>query len=670
MVEEIKWEWDEEKLEKALEEFKEYLKSQQAKNEYEKRNRRKIKIQKYLENLKNLEDIKNLSINEFREMLKQIYGFARQAPSVANYYYSKENEEKRIEFLMKLVTYDGKEKCPVADNLKVRSVSQILALKEPYKFYIVNEASLNGINSLLKNIKLNDKPEDYPKWRPIFEDLRSLVNEVYKETLGREADFLDVDLFLWWHSEENNDKGEISIERESSNSATQPSLLSQYFQNKGYYFDDKLITAFYAALKTKGFVILSGLSGTGKTKLAMLFAELLKAPYIFLSVRPDWRDGKALLGYYNPLSGEYERTSLLDFILKAIENYNRSKENNTSKEKAQPYFIILDEMNLSHVEYYFADFLSVLESGRDETGFTKESIKLHSNERITDPPSEIKLPPNLYIIGTVNVDETTYMFSPKVLDRAFVLEFREVDLDPPKPELDPDMQEVTIEPLLNDFLKNIKDGVVGVVADKEEIEKAIDKLKEKDKFNELNALYEILQPYDLHFGYRARDEIALFVEYATNVPKGVTKLKDDEAFDFAVLMKVLPKFHGPRQKLEKPLWEVLNWCLKSESKSSPPPSLENRSESSEAQSSEAQSLQNRSERSNPLSLSDFKKEIWKKLTGKNIEPPVEHIANVIVEMSKDEFKGKFKEKLKYPRTAKKVLTMLRQLYETGFASFS
>lgn len=97
-----------------------------------------------------------------------------------------------------------------------------------------------------------------------------------------------------------------------------------------------------------------------------------------------------------------------------------------------PYFIMLDEMNLAHVEYYFADFLSILESGRYENGFTRDSVKLHNEERVEKEqgiPKEIKIPPNIYIIETVNIDETTYMFSPKVLDRAFAIEFHDIDLD-------------------------------------------------------------------------------------------------------------------------------------------------------------------------------------------------------------------------------------------------
>ena len=92
-------------------------------------------------------------------------------------------------------------------------------------------------------------------------------------------------------------------------------------------------------------------------------------------------------------------------------------------------------MNLAHVEHYFADFLSVLESGHRENGFTQEEIRLHSFEApVQDAegraiPPTLALPPNLYIVGTVNVDETTHAFSPKVLDRAFTIEFEAADLE-------------------------------------------------------------------------------------------------------------------------------------------------------------------------------------------------------------------------------------------------
>ena len=186
------------------------------------------------------------------------------------------------------------------------------------------------------------------------------------------------------------------------------------------------LATFYTALQTKGFVILSGISGTGKTRLAQAFADMLPQPavgtnHLFVPVRPDWRESKSLLGYYNPLTGTYEWTPSLRFLLRAVQSYETRD--------GLAWFVILDEMNLAHVEYYFADLLSVLESGRDEDGWTCEPLRLGYSDDAEGnlPPCELKLPPNLYIVGTVNVDETTHAFSPKVLDRAFTLELTDVD---------------------------------------------------------------------------------------------------------------------------------------------------------------------------------------------------------------------------------------------------
>jgi len=535
----------------------------------------------------------------------------------------------------------------------------------------------------------------------------NLLN-TYNELIGRkEINFYDVDGFLFWLIDK---KYENTYNKDVLNQEIEKYLkkinLASYFLSEGFYFNPDQITAFYFALKTKGFVILSGLSGTGKTKLAQLFAELLcpcdkchkknsqeteikpdtgcdTCTHIFLSVRPDWRDGKALLGYYNPITENYESTPFLKFILRAKNDYQKNKEN------ANPYFIILDEMNLSHVEYYFSDFLSVLESGRDENGWTKESIKLHPVENVKDLreneiPSEIKLPPNLYIIGTVNIDETTYMFSPKVLDRAFTLEFRDVDFKNYLSNGDnkniKEIEKYICENILQDFKNNGK--FCGAIADKTEVEEAIENLKNNGKLTELIKLTNLLQPYDLHFGYRVLNEIALFVKYATNAPDVVGKLDENTALDYAVLMKVLPKFHGPRQKLERPLWLILKWCLKEEIVKN----LDN--------------FQN---------FYDFQKKVWKILTGNEKVPTIDDLASFIEKLqlnkpstgvsqeptqkspqepqsapqeekegntstesavqSKEE-QTKKNEKIKYPNTAKKVLRMLKQLYETGFASFA
>ena len=128
----------------------------------------------------------------------------------------------------------------------------------------------------------------------------------------------------------------------------------KFVAGKGFYFPEELVNNYIFSLKTKPFVILSGISGTGKTKLAQLFAEYMCLDgirrYCFISVRPDWNDNRGLLGFYNPITQQYQPTELLKLLLRAVQD------------DKNPYFVILDEMNLAKVEYYFADFLSCMES--------------------------------------------------------------------------------------------------------------------------------------------------------------------------------------------------------------------------------------------------------------------------------------------------------------------
>lgn len=359
--------------------------------------------------------------------------------------------------------------------------------------------------------------------------------------------------------------------------------------------------------------------------------------YIFLSVRPDWRDSKPLLGYYNPLDGEYYKTPLLEFILNAIKDYKQNKEN------AAPYFILLDEMNLAHVEYYFADFLSVLESGRDESGFTRESIKLHDVDKVEKEqriPREIRLPPNLYIIGTVNMDETTYSFSPKVLDRAFTIEFHDVDLER-YPLGETKLSQEELENLRKNVLEDLRrDGKFLAASKQEDIGEALEELKnaESEKYWQiLKQLNEALEPYDLHFGYRVVDEIALFFKNAKDSQekgKGIITFESqDEIFDLAILMKILPKFHGNRKKLEKPLLLLLKLAK-------------------EGMLNKDDAHKKADELFNELFRDIFRAGDIRERTDV-----------VITELTNPDT-------YVLRHTAKKVLRMLRQLYEVGFASFS
>jgi hypothetical protein len=348
-------------------------------------------------------------------------------------------------------------------------------------------------------------------------------------------------------------------------------------------------------------------------------------------------------------------------------------------------------MNLAHVEYYFADFLSVLESGRDEEGWTKEALRLHSfGKSILDQdgypvPPELRLPPNLYIIGTVNIDETTYMFSPKVLDRAFTLEFREVDFSNYPPEgTDRNWTPEQTEELRQNILEDLRNGgkFCAVVADKNVVKEALQDLGGKKA--ELEKLNRTLQPYDLHFGYRVLDEIALFVQNATQAPDDVvgklSKSEDealDYAVDYAVLMKVLPKFHGPRQKLETPLREVLKWAAKDSAPewvkdTSKPITLEQITGALQKwERLDATQQQTQQEARQGADRQAEQTATAQQEQGNQTETtPTQAAQGEAKGQSEAITAQRFKSHFRYPNTAKKVLQMLRQLYETGFASFA
>ena len=221
-------------------------------------------------------------------------------------------------------------------------------------------------------------------------------------------------------------KSKNTKEGEKLSPRDQINKISEYINAKGFKYDENLLANFYLSLKAKPFVLLAGTSGTGKTRLVRLFAEAIGAygdgRYKQVAVKPDWSDSTDLFGHVN-LDNHFIPGAIIEFIKKAADD-----------QRKLPYILCLDEMNLARVEYYFSDFLSVMETRDwDEHEIITDKLIPRScycgDKNAEDLYSNLMIPENLYIVGTVNMDETTFPFSKKVLDRANTIEFSYVDFD-------------------------------------------------------------------------------------------------------------------------------------------------------------------------------------------------------------------------------------------------
>ena len=426
------------------------------------------------------------------------------------------------------------------------------------------------------------------------EELKSISNRMHGE--ARDNKMLAVSLFgilyaplLEKYGANNftpevvNETGEREdLGQQINNGKNIGLFLRKFIQKEDLELMKQYIDIFTNALKTKPFLLLAGISGTGKSQKVkeLAYASCPKtdngenmcgddtkpANYCLIEVKPNWHDSTELLGYWSNLSQKYMLTDFIRFAYKAIKHPN------------VPFFLCLDEMNLAPVEQYFAEYLSVLESRKVVNGRI-ESEPLLTKERFSDckqvdangknlyesefdraiieylKDNGLRLPDNLFVIGTVNMDDTTHQFSRKVIDRAFTIEMNGGKLEDMfneenKKKLDyrPDGQEVKLELFKSNFTK----ATDAIESDK--VKPFAETIKAEVP-KHLNAINKILEKTPFRVSYRVQNEMVLYIcnmiETSNDtIDEASVKSIINTAFLATLLEKVLPRVQGDERLLK------------------------------------------------------------------------------------------------------------------------
>ena len=326
---------------------------------------------------------------------------------------------------------------------------------------------------------------------------------------------------------------------------------------KQVFRQDNKYTSYFTALRTKPFMLLAGISGTGKSRIVR---EMAKAcwkegdeeygknnprNFCMVQVKPNWHDSTELIGYVTRISGtpEYIPGPFLRFLAEAI------------KEPTVPYFLCLDEMNLAPVEQYFAEYLSVIESRKlnsDGTITTDPIIKPEDTQEYHDligkllgdeerlKGTSLTIPQNLFVVGTVNMDETTFSFSRKVLDRAMTIEMNEVDLHG------------GLEKGTGNEIGYIGNSIIGTAAEGCDIYEDNRELCDQ-VLAYLEKVNKVLEGTPFKIAYRTRNE---FLMYAVNRKLLAPDSQLWQTLDEMTSMKILSRIEGDSDRTEKLLTEL------------------------------------------------------------------------------------------------------------------
>ena len=468
----------------------------------------------------------------------------------------------------------------------------------------------------------------------VSNELAALIDKEYRAKYGNGIPYLDG----------LDEKNDLNYGDEKMTSENNVESFIDYLKREGFLFDVEVIENFLLSLKVKPFVILTGGSGTGKTKIAQLYAQYISDPtqpvietprvirtvvtigksgknngwslsgedcknvfpemfekegtysikvngmpgkgnldvtprlflapeskdiksylldgdpdtkipleievasgerprhqfgdrsqYKIVPVGANWTESRHLLGFHNMITSQYHSAPAMDLLLMA------------SKDQKRPYMLILDEMNLSHVERYFSDFLSCIESGEPIPHQYASDGKI----------STLSIPENFFIVGTVNVDETTYMFSPKVLDRANTIEFDNASVNKYVEKHNSEQKYSGNQEYLEKIM--LGSGVRGKKASELFQEIFGNSESGKEVLGILESMRLALEPINQSFGFRVVDEIMRFMYVAWEYRGKKQKWNWERYLDAQIKQKILPKLHG-NHLLSDPLRQLFKIC--------------------------------------------------------------------------------------------------------------
>lgn len=314
-----------------------------------------------------------------------------------------------------------------------------------------------------------------------------------------------------------------------------------YIAAQGFIYEPWQIAQYIAAARTKPFLILAGMSGTGKSKLPAKVAEATGGIANLVPVRPDWTDSSEVLGY-SDLEDKFRPGPVLELAREAAANPD------------QFHTCILDEMNLARVEQYFPEFLSRIEDRYPQANGGYQTKPVFCQTLRDSEWAKVCIPSNLAIVGTVNVDESSHDFSRKVLDRAFTIELSEVHLHHWKPNGGPARAPAKWPMSWWHPIKiRLRELTNATAAQLSEIDRAI---------TALDSINEILGPAQLKVAYRTRDEVAFYALHAQQISDAFIDRKGDpvDPLDLALQMKVLPRIAGRSSAIRRCLLGLLGWA--------------------------------------------------------------------------------------------------------------